>query len=84
YQAAVDMTKHILALGHRRIGFIIGNPAQSVSALRLAGFRDTMVNAGIPVDRALIRQGEFTYRSGMDAASALLTLKDRPTAIFAS
>lgn len=84
YQAALDMTKHILALGHRRIGFIIGNPAQSVSALRLAGFRDSMLNAGVAIDEALIQQGEFTYRSGMDAAAKLLAMKDRPTAIFAS
>lgn len=84
YQAALDMTKHLLDLGHRRIGFIIGNLAQSVSALRLAGFRDAMVNAGVAVDDALIRQGEFTYRSGMDAAKALLALEERPSAIFAS
>jgi LacI family transcriptional regulator len=84
YQAAYDMTKHILNLGHRRIGFIIGNPAQSVSALRLAGFRDAMANGGAAIEEALIRQGEFTYRSGMDAAIGLLGLVDRPTAIFAS
>ncbi|MFN4136618.1 MAG: LacI family DNA-binding transcriptional regulator [Novosphingobium sp.] len=84
YQAAYDMTRHILDLGHRRIGFIIGNPHQSASALRLAGFRDAMSEAGVPVDEALVKQGQFTYRSGLDAAMELLALSDRPTAIFAS
>jgi LacI family transcriptional regulator len=84
YQAAHDMTRHIIALGHRRIGFVIGNPDQSASTLRLAGFRDAMAEARLPVDEAAVRQGLFTYRSGMDAAADMLALPDRPTAIFAS
>jgi len=84
YQAAYDMTRHILDLGHRRIGFIIGNPQQSASALRLAGFRDAMSEGDVAVDEALVQQGQFTYRSGLDAAMRMLALPDRPTAIFAS
>jgi LacI family transcriptional regulator len=84
YQAAHDMTRHILGLGHRRIGFIIGNPQQSASALRLAGFRDAMAEAGAEVDDALVRQGQFTYRSGLDAAMDMLALPIPPSAIFAS
>ncbi|HQS68032.1 MAG: LacI family transcriptional regulator [Novosphingobium sp. 28-62-57] len=84
YQAAFDMTRHIIALGHRRIGFIIGNPQQSATALRLAGFRAAMHEAGVPVDEALLGQGQFTYRSGLDAAMQMLALPHRPTAIFAS
>ncbi|HQS70671.1 MAG: LacI family transcriptional regulator [Novosphingobium sp. 17-62-8] len=83
-RAAQDMTRHILALGHRRIGFIIGDPGQSASALRLAGYRAALNEAGVTVDEALIRQGQFTYRSGLDAAMDLLALPQRPTAIFAS
>lgn len=84
YQAAHDMTRHILDLGHKRVGFIIGNPRQSASALRLAGFRDAMAEAGVNVDEALVKQGQFTYRSGLDAAMDMLALPQRPTAIFAS
>ncbi|MBC2667578.1 LacI family DNA-binding transcriptional regulator [Novosphingobium piscinae] len=84
YQAAFDMTRHILGLGHNRIGFIIGNPQQSASALRLAGFRDAMAEAQVEVDAPLVRQGQFTYRSGLDAAMEMLALDRRPTAIFAS
>lgn len=84
FQAAYDMTKHIIGLGHRRIGFIIGNPQQVASSLRLDGFRKAMEDAGLAIDDRLVSQGRFTYRSGMEAAEKLLAVQDRPTAIFAS
>ncbi|QUL37981.1 LacI family DNA-binding transcriptional regulator [Erythrobacter sp. JK5] len=84
YQAAFDMTKHIIRLGHERIGFIIGNPEQVASGRRLAGFRAAMEKAGLPLDETLIAQGQFTYRSGMVASEKLLSEPKRPTAIFAS
>lgn len=84
YQAAHDMTHHIIKLGHKRIGFVVGNPGQSASALRLAGFRDAMAEAGLPVIDELVRQGLFTYRSGLKAAGEMLELAEPPTAIFAS
>ncbi|MBR0552518.1 LacI family DNA-binding transcriptional regulator [Stakelama marina] len=82
--AARTMTRHLLSLGHRRIGFIIGNPAQSISAQRLEGYLSALEAAGIPRDDALIAQGMFSYRSGLDAAEKLLEADDPPTAIFAS
>ena len=84
YQAAYDMTRHIITLGHERIGFIIGNPEQVASGRRLRGYRTAMEDAGLTVDDTLIAQGQFTYRSGMVAAEKLLNAKQMPTAIFAS
>jgi LacI family transcriptional regulator len=84
HAAAVAMTRHILSLGHSRIGFIIGKPDQTASAQRLAGYKAALAEADIPVDNALIRQGLFTYRSGLKAAEQLLSLAKPPTAIFAS
>src|SRR5687768_7505293 len=84
YQAALDMTQHIVGLGHRRIGFIIGNPHQTASGLRLQGFLEAMAAAGLEVTDDLVMQGLFTYRSGYDAAVRLLDQPDPPTAIFAS
>ncbi|MGN6376612.1 MAG: LacI family DNA-binding transcriptional regulator [Sphingomonas sp.] len=83
-RAAYEMTRHALALGHQRIGFILGNPNQTASAARLAGYRDAVEAAGLAVDDALIAQGLFTYRSGLDAAERLLALDPAPSAIFAS
>lgn len=84
YAAAVEMTRHILSLGHTRIGFIAGHPNQHASQRRLMGFCDAMKAAGIETPPELRAQGLFTYRSGLDAAEQLLNLEDVPTAVFAS
>jgi LacI family transcriptional regulator len=84
HAAAVAMTRHILSLGHKRIGFIIGNPDQTASAQRLAGYQAALGEAGIAVEKSLIAQGLFTYRSGLKAAEQLLSAAKPPTAIFAS
>ena len=84
HRAAFDMTTHIAALGHERIGFIEGHPNQTVSARRLAGYRDALTAYGLHADDDLIVPGLFTYRSGLDGAERLLDLDEPPSAIFAS
>lgn len=81
--AAYDLTRHLVELGHQRIGFIAGNPRHRSSARRLQGFRDAMASHELPVDEALIVAGDYSYRSGLDAAERLMGLEQRPTAIFA-
>lgn len=82
--AARAMTEHLISLGHRRIGFIMGDPNLSASNLRLRGYRAAIAAAGLTYDGALIAGGDFTWRSGFLAAESLLRLAMRPTAIFAS
>lgn len=84
FDAARTMTRHIVSLGHKRTGFIIGNPDQTASARRLDGYRAALAEEGIAVDEALIVQGLFSYRSGLEAAEKLLDLPVPPSAIFAS
>ncbi|HEX4241063.1 MAG TPA: LacI family DNA-binding transcriptional regulator [Steroidobacteraceae bacterium] len=84
HAAAAAMTRHILSLGHRRIGFIQGNPDQTASAQRFAGYKTALAEAGIALDKSLVARGLFTYRSGLKAAEQLLSLPKPPTAIFAS
>jgi len=84
HRAAFEMTRHIAALGHQRIGFIIGNPDQTASERRLAGYRDALESVGLPNDPTLVVQGLFTYRSGLDAAEQLVDTANPPSAIFAS
>ena len=83
-KAAYEMTRHLCALGHQRIGFITGAPNQTASEERLLGYRSALNDAGIADDEALIAEGLFSYRSGLDAAEQLLDLADAPSAIFAS
>jgi LacI family transcriptional regulator len=82
--AALTMVRHIMALGHRRIGFITGNPNLSASERRQEGYAAALEESGITVDEELIAHGLYTYRSGLDAAERLLDLPDPPTAIFSS
>ncbi|MDR7334341.1 LacI family DNA-binding transcriptional regulator [Roseateles asaccharophilus] len=85
YRAAYDMTRHLLQLGHPRLGFILGDKHQHCSQRRLAGFHAAVRDAGLdPARMALMAQGDFSYRSGLDAAEELLSADVRPTAIFAS
>jgi len=82
--AAREMTRHLIELGHERIGFIIGEPALAASKIRFDGFREALDDVGIAFDPTLVAQGLFTYRSGLEAAAQLLALERPPTAIFAS
>lgn len=84
FRAANEMTAHLIALGHTRIGFIKGHPNQTASAQRFAGFQTRMEESGLTVNPSYVEQGYFTYRSGLDAAEQLLSRKRPPTAIFAS
>ena len=77
-------TEHLIGLGHRRIGFIHGPKQVLASRARFDGYRAALDAAGIPYDPALIYDGDFYHQSGFDAAKALLSLDDAPTAIFAS
>jgi LacI family transcriptional regulator len=81
-QAAYEMSRHLLSLGHRRIGFIVGNPDQAASAERMAGFYEA-VREFDDVE-TYIAQGDFSYASGLTAAKQLLDRRPPPTAIFAS
>lgn len=84
YAGARAMTRHLLELGHSRIGFIEGDPRHTPARLRRQAFLDTMAEAGIEVPAELLAEGMFTYRSGLAAARQLLALRPRPSAIFCS
>jgi LacI family transcriptional regulator len=76
-------TRHLVALGHQRIGFIGGSMEYSLSERRIQGWRDAMVDAGLVHDGLMVR-GDFSYESGVAAANMLLDSETRPTAIIAS
>jgi LacI family transcriptional regulator len=76
-------TEHLIALGHRRIGFIAGSDEYDLSNWRTCGWREAMNAAGIAQD-GLCAKGDFSYESGVAAANALLDLGAPATAIIAS
>ncbi|MGF6822806.1 DNA-binding LacI/PurR family transcriptional regulator [Microbacterium sp. ZKA21] len=76
-------TQHLIGLGHRRIGVIMGPSDMLCSRARVDGFRSAHDEAGLPWDPSLVRWGEFAASSGYHQARELLERPDRPTAIFA-
>jgi len=76
-------TMHLLRRGHQRVGFVAGPLRYSSPAMRLKGFERAHSEAGLHVDPALVRESGFDPVSGAAAASMLLALPDRPTALFA-
>lgn len=83
-KAAFDMTQHLLDLGHRDIGFVLGHPEHGASHLRYEGFVTAMRAAGVEPRREWVQQGYFSFESGIEAAKTLLSGTERPTAIFAA
>ena len=81
---AVLATEHLLALGHRRIGYLGGRPDLESARLRESGFRQAMAAAGVPVDEDLMDVGGYRAETATAPARALLERPDRPTAIFAA
>src|SRR5262245_29892577 len=85
-ESSARMTEHLAALGHTRIGFIIGHPDHAAVADRYKGYLDGLKNCGLEPDKSIVAQGFNSHSSGMQCARKLLQVADdaRPTAIFAS
>lgn len=81
-QGAYQATRHLLQLGHRRIGLILGKTGISTTDNRRAGYEAALRDAGFQPDPLLIRCGQSTLNGGAAAAHVLLSLSPRPTAIF--
>lgn len=76
-------TRHLLDLGHRRIGVIAGPQYASSARGRVAGFRAALDEVGVEVQPSLIVESTFGIEAGELAAENLLDLDRPPTAIFA-
>jgi LacI family transcriptional regulator len=80
---ATQATRHLLSLGHRRIGAICGPRGWVATQERLRGFYGALAGAGVLPDESLVQYANFRIDSGRAAAGALLDLPDPPTAVFA-
>jgi LacI family transcriptional regulator len=84
YAAARQLTAHLLELGHRRIGFMLGRPEHGATEQRYLGFIDEMRAHQVPVDFELVQTGNFQFNDGLVCAERMLRSPAPPTAIFAS
>ncbi|RAK50831.1 LacI family DNA-binding transcriptional regulator [Phenylobacterium deserti] len=83
--AAREIVEHLFSLGHERIGHIGGHPDHAASILRRNGYLEAYAARGLGrPGPELFASGDFRFRSGVEAAQALLDTPNRPTAIFAA
>ncbi|WP_173132548.1 LacI family DNA-binding transcriptional regulator [Kibdelosporangium persicum] len=74
--------QHLLDLGHRRIGTVIGPRGRQVVRRRTRGFRDTLRAAGRPLPERRIAEADWTYDGGWAATHRLLDTDPAITAVF--
>jgi LacI family repressor for deo operon, udp, cdd, tsx, nupC, and nupG len=82
-QAAERAVGHLYDLGHRKIGHVAGPSRNTFPNERLVGFRKALFEHRLAVREDWIFPGDYTMEAGRAAAEHVLTLDERPTAIFA-
>jgi LacI family transcriptional regulator len=84
YQGAFDATEYLISLGHQKIAFITGSMDLGCSQERLAGYKASLGKHSIAIKSEWIIEGDFEQSTGYVGAKVLISLTDKPTAIFAS
>ena len=86
HTGSYDAVHYLLSLGHRRIAHIQGPMQYLCSRERYEGYQQALMDAGIPLDEQLVREGEFQPNGGRLAANDFFALSEerQPTAIFAA
>jgi LacI family transcriptional regulator, galactose operon repressor len=85
FQGGYRATEHLVKLGHKRIGMVAGIFSKSDRSLhRWHGYRQCLKNHGIDYDKNLLAQTDYSLTGGRDSAKKLVSLKNRPTAVFCS
>jgi DNA-binding LacI/PurR family transcriptional regulator len=81
-EGARTAVRHLLDLGHRRIGYIGDRYGLQSDDDRFAGYRDELERAGADVGSELVAHGNGRAEGGLTAAGRLLALREPPTAVF--
>ncbi len=76
------LVEHLISLGHRRIAMFSGPLDISTSRDRLKGYRQALEAANIPYEPELVIQTNVDQKGGYQAAKQLLTIENRPSAVF--
>jgi DNA-binding LacI/PurR family transcriptional regulator len=84
YYGASLASEHLIQLGHRRIGYINGPENWHTCRARQQGYQDTLASHHLAFDPLLVQPGDWEIESGYAATKNLLSLAERPTAIFAA
>jgi LacI family transcriptional regulator len=82
HEGARNAVNHLIKLGHRRIATITGPLQMAVAVDRRNGYKQALLEAGMPITPELIVEGDFTQEGGYRAMARLLERMPRPTAVF--
>jgi len=80
--AGRDATRHLVELGHRRIGYLGNQFGLQADTDRFAGYRQVLEEADIGFQPELVTHGDGRPEGGMRGMEGLLALAERPTAVF--
>ena len=83
-KGARTATQYLIQTGHEKVAFISGDLMSQAAADRLAGYKEAMAAAGVPIKEGYCQRGDYSRKSARVAAERLLALSDKPTAIFVS
>lgn len=83
-EASREAVRHLVGLGHRRLGYVAGPVGNVIEGERFAGFLEGVAEAGLGESDFVRWEGRFVFSTGVSAADAFLRLKNRPTGIFAA
>ena len=81
-EAGYKATKHLIDFSHTRIGCITGPGSISNSSARLKGYRRAHHEAGLQINKKMIKEGDYTMEGGYEVAKVLLE-SNKLTAVFA-
>ena len=80
--AAFDVVNYLTQMGHKRIAEMSGPTEATLCHFRHQGYQQALRRAGIEMNPAYQAFGDFTFESGVQAATKLLSQPEPPTAIF--
>ncbi len=80
----MEAVNHLIAQGHKKIGYIGGDSYDSNNRLRYAGYRKALSKASLSMTEHYVKHGNYTFKHGYEATTELLRSSDAPTAFFAA
>jgi LacI family transcriptional regulator len=80
-KATYDATKMFIAMGHKRIGLITGDPQLSTTSDRIQGYKKALQENNMNLEESLIKTGNFSHESGYELTREAV-IKDNATALF--
>jgi LacI family transcriptional regulator len=84
-QGAYEATRHLLAMGHKRLALVSGPPVALESRLREDGFLRALKEAGLSPERGNeVKIVNFSENEGYEAGHLLMQMPEAPTGVFCS